>query len=424
MKPAGAARILGMSRGVRDAARVHYAWVIVLGGTLTTFAALGLGRFALGMLLPAMSADLGLGYARMGWVGTANFIGYLISVLGSGIVAARIGPRRMVAGALALTGISLIGVSRASSLEALLVLYFLTGVGSGAANVPVMSLVAAWFGTRSRGRAAGFIVSGSGFAILLSGWLIPLLNRQHGVGGWRASWFVLALIVLAVAATDALLLRDRPGDRGLEPLGGPAASFEPPAHHPQGIGGVLRRGALWYLGLLYLLFGFTYVIAATFMVTALVRDRGFPESVAGTFWSAVGALSLLSGPIFGTLSDRIGRRGGLALVFGLQALAYALFASGLPGWWLAFAVGCYGVTVWSVPSIMTAVAADLAGPTNAAAAFGFITFIFGLGQMAGPVAAGALAESSGGFATSFALAAALAGLAAVLSLLLRVSHRE
>ena len=168
---------------------------------------------------------------------------------------------------------------------------------------------------------------------------------------------------------------------------------------------MLRRGVLWYLGLLYFLFGFTYVIAATFMVTALVRDRGFPESVAGTFWSAVGALSLLSGPVFGTLSDRIGRRGGLAIVFGLQALAYALFASGLPGWSLAVAVGCYGLTVWSVPSIMTAVAADLAGPQNAAAAFGFITFIFGLGQMAGPVAAGALAEASGRFASSFALAA-------------------
>jgi MFS family permease len=81
---------------------------------------------------------------------------------------------------------------------------------------------------------------------------------------------------------------------------------------------------------LYFLFGFTYVIAATFMVTSLVRDRGFPESVAGTFWSAVGALSLLSGPIFGTLSDRIGRRGGLAIVFGLQALAYGL-RGGAPG---------------------------------------------------------------------------------------------
>ncbi|HEY6001091.1 MAG TPA: MFS transporter [bacterium] len=408
----------------RSGRSVHYAWAIVVGGTLTTFAALGLGRFALGMLLPAMSADLGLGYARMGWVGTANFVGYLISVLASGVVAARIGPRRMVVAALAVAGLSLVALSRARSLEAVLVLYFLTGLGSGAANVPVMSLVAAWFGSRSRGRAAGFIVSGSGFAILLSGWLIPLLNRQHGAGGWRASWFALALIVLAVAVIDAIVLRDRPADKGLEPLGGPAAAFEPPAHHPHGIRGVLRRGALWYLGLLYFLFGFTYVIAATFMVTSLVRDRGFPESVAGTFWSAVGALSLLSGPIFGTLSDRIGRRGGLAIVFGLQALAYALFASGLPGWSLALAVGCYGVTVWSVPSIMTAVAADLAGPRNAAAAFGFITFIFGLGQMAGPVVAGVLAERSGHFASSFALSAALAALAAGLALLLRVGHRS
>jgi len=399
----------------------HYAWVIVGAGTLTTFAALGLGRFALGMLLPAMSADLGLGYARMGWIGTANFVGYLIAVLASGVVAARVGPRRMIVGALALAGLSLVGVSRARTLEALLVLYFLTGLGSGAANVPMMSLVAAWFGSRSRGRAAGFIVSGSGFAILLSGWLIPRLNLRHGADGWRASWFALAGIILAVAAIDALLLRDRPADLGLAPHGGEAAAFAPPAHHPRGIGAELRRGTLWYLGLLYFLFGFTYVVAATFMVTSLVRDRGFPESVAGTFWSAVGALSLLSGPIFGTLSDRIGRRGGLAIVFGLQAAAYGLFASGLPGVPLALAVGCYGITVWSVPSIMAAVTADLAGPRNAAAAFGFITFLFGLGQMSGPVAAGGLAESSGRFSSSFALSAGLAALAAVLALFLRVA---
>jgi MFS family permease len=285
----------------------------------------------------------------------------------------------------------------------------------------MMSLVAAWFGSRARGRAAGFIVSGSGFAILLAGWLVPLLNERHGASGWRSSWLVIAVIVIAVAIVDAVILRDRPADLGLAPHGGEAASYSPPAHHPRGIGSVLRRGVLWYLGLLYFLFGFTYVVAATFMVTALVRDRGLPESVAGTFWSAVGALSLLSGPIFGTLSDRIGRRGGLAIVFGLQALAYALFASGLPGWSLAIAVGCYGLTVWSVPSIMTAVAADLAGPHNAAAAFGFITFIFGLGQMAGPAVAGALAEASGRFASSFALAAGLAGLAAILSLRLRVA---
>jgi MFS family permease len=50
------------------------------------------------------------------------------------------------------------------------------------------------------------------------------------------------------------------------------------------------------------------------------------------------------------------------------------------------------------------------------AGFGTITFIFGIGQIIGPALAGVLAEAGGGFATSYLLAAALAGLALVLTL--------
>jgi MFS family permease len=370
------------------------------------------------MLLPSMGTGLGLDYHRMGVIGTANFLGYLLAVLTSGILVARTGARALIAGSLLIVGATMIGVSRASSYPAVLALYFLTGVGSGAANVPMMSLVATWFGPRLRGRAAGFIVIGSGFAILLSGTLIPALNRAHGDGGWRAGWFVLGLVVLAAAAVDTAVLRNRPADCGLEPLGGVPAAFAPPAHHPRGIRAVLANGRLWHLGALYFLFGCTYVVYATFVVTALVRERGFPESVAGTVWSAIGALSLLSGPVFGTLSDRIGRRLGLAAVFAIQTVSYGLFATGLPGPALAASVVCFGVTAWSIPSIMAAVTGDLAGPHGAAAAFGFVTFRFGRGQVAGPAAAGAIADARGSLAAAFALAAALAGLAALLALLL------
>ncbi len=396
----------------------HYGWAVVAAGTLTTFSALGLGRFALGMLLPSMGAGLGLDYRQMGLVGTANFLGYLLAVLGSGVLVARTGARALVAGALLLVGATMVAVSRAATFPEVTVLYFLTGVGSGAANVPVMSLVAAWFGSRLRGRAAGFIVIGSGFAILLSGRLVPELNRLHGAGGWRAGWLVLGAIVLAAAVLNALVLRNRPADLGLEPVGGAAAGFSAPAHRPRGIRAVLASGALWHLGALYFLFGCSYVVYATFVVTALVRERGFPEAVAGTVWSAIGALSLLSGPVFGSLSDRIGRRLGLALVFAIQAVSYGLFASGPPGAALAASVACFGLTAWSIPSIMTAVTADLAGPAGAAAAFGFVTFIFGLGQVAGPAAAGAIADATGSLATAFGLAAACAGAAALLSLML------
>ena len=74
----------------------HYGWVIVFTGMLCIMACLGIGRFALGMLLPSMAATLQLTYSEMGFISTANFLGYLIAVLASGLWAAQIGPRRMI----------------------------------------------------------------------------------------------------------------------------------------------------------------------------------------------------------------------------------------------------------------------------------------------------------------------------------------
>ena len=43
-----------------DKTPIHYGWHVVWSSTLCLFACLGLGRFALGMLLPAMGASRGL----------------------------------------------------------------------------------------------------------------------------------------------------------------------------------------------------------------------------------------------------------------------------------------------------------------------------------------------------------------------------
>jgi MFS family permease len=55
------------------------------------------------------------------------------------------------------------------------------------------------------------------------------------------------------------------------------------------------------------------------------------------------------------------------------------------------------------------------GVDKALAAFGFITFIFGLGQITGPSVAGVLAERTGSFSSSFFMAAAFAGAAILLA---------
>ncbi|MFA7381811.1 MAG: MFS transporter [Desulfurivibrionaceae bacterium] len=395
---------------------IHYGWHIVWTGTFCIFACLGLGRFALGMILPAMGKSLHLSYSQMGLVGTVNFAGYLIAVLFCGALVDRLGYRRLIAMALAAIGLTMISIGRSSSFAVILICYTITGMGSGAANVPMMGLVSQWFAKSHRGQAAGFVVIGSGFAILLSGWLVPFLNHLGGAEGWRLSWQVLGGIILLVAGLCLIMLRNSPQEKNLLPLG----EIRKDAAEVLTENKIsIRLRDIVQLGGLYFLFGYTYVIYATFIVTALIQEHGFSEAEAGSFWSLVGGLSLLSGPVFGTLSDRIGRKYTLAIVFTIQTMAYLLVSRPLSTPFLYLSIGCFGVVAWSIPSIMAALAGDYAGPRMAARIFGLITFIFALGQIAGPSVAGLLAEKTLSFGSSFFMAACFTAIGVALALSLR-----
>ena len=399
-----------------SAPRIHYAWVIAGGGLLCIFACLGFGRFTLGMLLPSMASSLGLSHAKLGYIGTGNFLGYLASVLLCGRIAARTGPRLLIFMALLVVGGSMALMSRATGFGSLLVLYTLTGAGSAAANVPVMGLIARWFASSKRGRAAGIVSAGSGLAIIVSGRLVPFVNRVVGPEGWRASWVILALAVGAIAFVSLALFRNDPAEKGTTPFGS-AAGSDP--GRPAGRPTFHRNRSVYLLGVIYAIFGYTYAIYVTFIVTLLVQERGFSEGTAGMFWSTVGLLSIFSGPVFGAISDRLGRRAGLVLVFATFALAYLLAGLALPAPSLYASIACFGIVAWSVPSIMLAAASDHVGAEHALGAFGFITFFFGVGQVAGPAVAGALAERTGSFSSSFLMAGAFAAVAIGFSSLLR-----
>jgi MFS family permease len=400
---------------------VHYGWYVVAAGTLCIFASLGFGRFALGMLLPAMAESLNLSYSQMGLISTSNFVGYLVAVLFCGYISAITGSRLLIFCALLLVAVSMLLVSRANSFTTVAAIYTLTGMGSGASNVPMMALIASWFGTGQRGKAAGFVVIGSGFAILLSGKMIPYLNEMGGPDGWRISWLALGVVVLIISIICFIVIRDTPAELGLEPVDSKKSQTKGIIPDITEKVSSATRKDIYHLGAIYFLFGFTYVIYATFIVTALVQERGFSETVAGNFWSWVGFLSLFSGPVFGTLSDKLGRKTGLIMVFSIQMCAYLLVAFTLPIEFLYLSIGCYGIVAWSIPSIMTALVGDYVGPQRTARVFGFITFIFALGQIAGPAIAGFLAEKTGNFSSSFIMAALFACFAVFLSTRLKKS---
>lgn len=391
---------------MRETSKMHYGWVIALTGMAVLFACLGLGRFSLGMLLPSMGISLNLNYSQMGLIGTGNFVGYMLSVVLAGMVAKTIGARWTISLGLVLVGGSMALISRAMGFVEVMSLYVATGIGSGLANVPMMGLVSHWFSKTNRGRAAGLMLSGNGIAIVFTGMLIPWINTSLGAEGWRTGWLTIGVMSLGITAIAAFFLRNEPGEKGLSPVGGAlAAPAQTVSDHSEKTNSL--RGVMVHLGCVYALFGATYVVYATFIVTAMVNERGFGENTAGTFWAVVGGLSIASGPLFGWLSDRLGRKKGMMLVYALFTIAYILVAADLPNPFLYASIAIFGLAVWSVPTIMSAAVGDYTGPTRAVKAFGFITLFFGVGQITGPAVAGVLADKTGSFSMAFWLCALL-----------------
>lgn len=392
-------------------ARLHYGWAVAVAGCLVMFACLGLARFAFGILLPSMAQGLDLSYAQRGYVGTGYFLGYLAMVAAAPRASRRLGHVRSILLGLGLIAATMAGLGLAGTYGAALAAYTLTGVGSGAANISMMALISAWFAKSMRGLATGLVIAGNGLGIVTSGLLVPAMVAA---GDWRWGWITLAGLVTLALGAAWLVLLENPGLMGLAPVGQDPAT--PPSPAPPLAAPARERAFLVRLGVVYALFGLTYIVYGTFIVTTLVDQFGFPQDTAGRFWSCVGLFSLFSGLVIGRFSDRRGRRPGLAAAFAMQTAAYLLAGLGKSPLPLYLSVGLYGLSAWSVPTVVTAMVADRLGMARMAGGFAFITFFFAAGQVAGPALAGVLADALGGFQPAYTLSACATALAAFLAL--------
>jgi MFS family permease len=403
---------------------LHYGWLVLAVCTLVVAGALGLARFGYSLVLPAMQSALALDNTGAGALATANLIGYLTLSLLGGALASRYGPRLIASLGMTLVGVGMLLTGTASGFVSALVYRTLTGIGSGAGNVPAMALVSGWFGVRRRGLAAGVAVAGSSVALIATGPTIPLLLAARPEDGWRLAWTIFGATALALALLAWIVLRNSPAEIGLRPIGdgGEAEAATSARASPLEWGRVYRSWPVWHLGLVYLAFGFSYIIYMTFFVRYLVGEVGLTRQAAGNLYMLMGGFSLACGLIWGGLSDRIGRRWAIALVYLVQAAAYLLFALAPTAIGLTLSAALFGLTAWSIPAIMVAACGDILGPRLAPAALGFTTLFFGIGQAVGPSVAGAMADASASFRGGFLLAAAMAAVGLVSASLLRPVH--
>ena len=379
-------------------------------GTLGIFAALGLARFGYATVLKEMMGDLRITTAQAGIIASVNLSGYLLLAVIGGALASRFGTRIVATIGLLVVGIGLLLTSTVTSLGAACIWRGLTGLGSGAANVAIMGIWSAWFTPQWRGRAAGIAVAGSSVALIITGLVVPPILTSPALAGWRHCWLLFGIATLVIALLVWLFLRDHP----------PAPPAKTPGTVPAATAhSIYRSPLIWQLGVIYMAFGFSYIIYMTFYQAYLQLECHYSETEAGRLFLMLGIFSLFCGFLWGAVSDRFGRCSALAMVFLIQMISYGLFAYSASDAVLLISTILFGLTAWSIPAIMSAACGDLLGARLAAAGLGFLTLFFGIGQALGPYIAGIIADTTHSFTNAFLLAAGMAMLGMTGALLLR-----
>ena len=389
---------------------IHYGWIALAMGTLGVFGALGLARFGYTTVLPAMQSDLGFNNEQAGLLATFNLSGYLFLSMLGGILASKFGVRVIASAGLFLAGISMIFTGYSQDFDSLLIWRMITGIGSGAANISIMGLWAAWFSKKRRGLASGIAVSGSSIALIFTGLFVPYVLKSFGETAWRDVWSVYGYVTIVLAVLSFIIIKNSAHEMGLDPIGGSEKAISDIKNNKEkktNWRNVYLSPSVWILGAIYSAFGFSYIIYTTFFVKFLVADHAYSTVKAGNIFMLMGWFSLISGILWGIASDKIGRKKTLIMLYALNATAYLLFAVGNSHFLLVLSAIIYGLSAWSIPAIMAAACGDMLGLKLAPAALGFITLFFGIGQALGPFVAGNITDASGSFQTAFLLASAI-----------------
>ncbi len=405
---------------MNDGKQFNYAWIILIIAVMAVTGALGFARFGYTTILPAMKTGLNLNDAQAGDLASGNLAGYLILALISGILSSKFGPRKIISIFMTITAIAIFLTGISDNFITALIARILTGMGSGGVNVPVMGLISAWFAGNKRGFATGIAVSGSSIGMVITGTLIPIIINSNKIYGWKYAWIVLSFITIIFALLCFLFIRNSPNAHKNKTVGNNLICTNGKNNNaPVQWKLIYKNFSAWHLAFIYILFGFSNIIYATFYVRYLNNEAGFSLQMAGTAWAVIGALSIISGLIWGTISDKIPRKYAMAIVFFLQSASYLFFGliKSPAGYFTSSLL--FALTAWSIPAIMAATVGDTFGSVLAPAAFGFVTFFFGIGQVAGPFISGRIALFTG----SYSIAFISAGLAAFAGAMVCISIR-
>lgn len=412
-------------RGPRTRPDYRYRWVVLAMAFMGVFAGLGFGRFGYSAVLPAMQEALGISSAAAGSLASWNLLGYTAMAAAGGVIAARWGARRVITAGLAVTALGMLLTGVSDNLGGASAARLVTGMGNGMMFVPSIALMASWFKVRQLGLASTVVPTGSSLAMILVGPVIPRLIAAGGEDGWRLAWYFFAAVTAAMAIANAIVQRDRPKeapsprDSLVHDKNAPPAVRAWLKRSTPGIKSILRSPYAWHLGFVYFLFGVAFLLYFTFFQKRLTADLGYSSEAAGYFFMVLGAAGLAGGILWGTFSDRFGRKQTIALTLFLSGGAAILFAVRPATPTLILSAILFGSTGPVFPGLMGAACADRFGPALAPAALGLITILVGVGQTVGPLVGGAMNDAYASLGPSYLFSGVVFCAAGIATLALR-----
>jgi predicted MFS family arabinose efflux permease len=367
---------------------VRYAFA----GMVALAVAMGIGRFVYTPILPGMMEGLGLSASDAGSIASANYLGYLVGAIAAAFGWAHRRERAMMLAGLVANAVLAAAMAFTTSLTAFLLIRFAAGVASAFVLVFSVTIVFSHLAASGRNDLQALHFGGVGLGIALSALLVGGLHMAGA--GWAAGWIGAGVVSLVGLLPAALLIREGPL----------AANGSSEPRLPRSL-------PLAKITVAYGIFGFGYIITATFLVAIVRQGEGGPVFEAAV-WLVTGLAGFPSVYLWQSVVARLGSMKTFAL--GSIVEGIGVVASVKLGGYAGPIVG--GVLLGGTFIALTTIGL-VAGRTIAAAsprrALAVMTAFFGTGQIIGPIFAGFLADRTGSF-TIASMAAAVALLACAL----------
>ena len=325
----------------------------------------------------------------------------------------RFGPRLLISIGTVMSGLSWVLASQVHSAPMLYLTYGVVGgLGTGIVYVGVVGLMVRWFPDR-RGFAAGAVAAGYGMGAIVTTFPIASSLAARGVDATMLS-FGIAFAVVGLLASQGL--RVPPSH---DSVAASASQAVVPSLRPSQ---ALKNPIFWLMFLMM-----TMMSTSGLMVTSQMATFAADFGVTKVLVLGMAALPLaltidrftngLTRPLFGWVSDRIGRENTMCFAFGLEGIAMALWLITRDNAVLFVLLSGVVFFGWGeIFSLFPSTLTDTFGTRHATENYGWLYVSQGIGSIFGGPLAALMHQHAGSWVPVFGTAITLDIVTAVLAI--------